>query len=113
MVGAPSGLVQRHRRRPAMGLGFRRVAAAVSSRGACGVRRTEPCMGATRNPRPARRARCPGSRPGSRGVQPGARVRLHAGQDGGRAARARGRLHAGRLTPRPAAIALVLPLKNV
>jgi len=31
---------------------------------------------------------------GSLGVQPGARVRLHAGQDGGRAAGARGRLHA-------------------
>ncbi|KAG0528880.1 hypothetical protein BDA96_05G050700 [Sorghum bicolor] len=75
MVGAPSGLVQRHRRRPPMGLGFRRVAAAASSRGACGAHRPEPCMGATRNPRPTRRARCRGSRPGlagraARGARP-------------------------------------------
>ncbi|KAG0519589.1 hypothetical protein BDA96_09G276400 [Sorghum bicolor] len=54
-----------------MGLGFRRVVAAASSRGACGARRPELCMVAARNPRPARRAHCRGAWPGLAGRSQG------------------------------------------
>ncbi|KAG0529687.1 hypothetical protein BDA96_05G119300 [Sorghum bicolor] len=132
----PARLVLRQRQHPAMGLGFRKVATAASSRGACGTRRPELCMGAARNPRPARRARCRGTRPGLAGRSQGrASASTLARTEGarprltGRAARgarppprwpgrrARGwgsrPLHVDRLTPRPAAIALVLTSKNV